>query len=62
MPTLYFTRDCGSFDRQTPCLRAVTVSKTDLSLLLSVLSVLLSLGLTTYAVVAAMAYLLAKVT
>jgi hypothetical protein len=40
----------------------VTLSKTDLSLLLSVLSVLLSLGLTTYAVVAVMAYLLAKVT
>jgi hypothetical protein len=38
----------------------MTISKTDLSLLLSVLSLLLSLGLGAYAVVAVMAYLLAK--
>ncbi|HXR29869.1 MAG TPA: hypothetical protein VN752_01850 [Solirubrobacterales bacterium] len=38
----------------------MTISKTDLSLLLSVLSVLLSLGLGTYVVVAVVAYLLAK--
>lgn len=40
----------------------MTISKTDLSLLLSALSVLLSLGLGAYAVVAVVAYLLAKLT
>jgi hypothetical protein len=40
----------------------MTISKADLSLLLATLSVLLSLGLSAYVVVAVMAYLLAKLT
>jgi hypothetical protein len=40
----------------------MTISKTDLSLLLSALSVLLSIGLSGYVVVAVMAFLLAKLT
>jgi hypothetical protein len=38
------------------------ISKTDLSLLLSALSVLIALGLTAYVIVAAMAFLIAKLT
>jgi uncharacterized membrane protein len=38
----------------------MTISKTDLSLLLSALSVLLALGLGTYVIVAVMAFLVAK--
>jgi hypothetical protein len=42
--------------------RRMTISKTDLGLLLGVLGVLVSLGLSAYAVVAIVAYLLGKLT
>ena len=38
------------------------ISKTDLSLLLSTLAVLIALGLTAYVIVAVMAYAVAKIT
>lgn len=40
----------------------MTISKTDLGLLLAALSLLVSLGLSVYAVVAALAFLLGKLT
>ncbi len=39
----------------------ITISKTDLSLLLAALSVLLSLGLSAYVIVAVMVFLFAKI-